>query len=233
VPACFTVLDAWQGGATSRLPGQLRRLRVHGLTAVMHGRTDELLRLLDAGISPAGIIDRWASGPLDHLAKMDDPLALLPRLLAAGLELNARNRNGRTPLGGVLFDGGSAQLVRAMLDAGADPGAVDTMGNSTLHLVRSPDAERIVPWLVAAGVDLDAYNEYGRTPLMTQVIASAPAAALRATLDAGADPGRQDEYEYMTVIDAVEEAGRVDLDFLVSAARAAGARSERDDEESE
>jgi hypothetical protein len=231
VPACFTVAEAWPGSVTERLPGPLRRLRSHAMTAVMHGRTDELRRLLDAGIDPAGVIDRWASDPLDHLAKLDDPVALLPRLLAAGLDINGRNGKGRTPLGSVLFDGGSAELVRAMLDAGADPAVTDGMGNSALHLLRCAGAERIVPWLVSAGVSLDAYNEYGRTPLITQVLAMAPVAAVRATLAAGADPARKDEYEYLTVIDAAEMAGREDLDFLVRAARAAGARSERDDEE--
>src|SRR5690606_29277206 len=114
----------------------------------------ELTRLLDAGVHPAGITDRWHSDPLHHVSKMDDPLSLLPRLLAAGLDINRRNGKGRTPLGSVLFDGGTAALVRALLDAGADPTVIDGMGNSTLHLLRSAEAREIVPWLVAAGVSL-------------------------------------------------------------------------------
>lgn len=254
VPACFTVTDTWRGKLTDRLPGPLRRLRSHAMRTVMHGRSDELRRLLDAGVDPVGIVDRWASNPLDHLAKFgsgsslagaepepddslrklrewDDPLELLPLLLAAGLDINARNSKGRTPLGGVLFDGGSAALVRAMLDAGADPTAVDEMRNSTLHLLRSAEADAIVPWLVAAGVSLDATNEYGRTPLLTQILAMAPAATIRATLAAGADIKLKGEYDDLSVVEAIEEVERHDLDFLVDAARAGGVSSDQDEDD--
>lgn len=226
VPACFTVRDGWLGRSTDRLPGALRRLRGHAVRALMHGRDDELHRLLDAGVDPAGIIDRWASNPLHHLAKLNDPLAFLPRFLAAGLDINGRNHKDRTPLASVLFDGAPANLVRAMLDAGANPTALDGTGNSVLHLLRSVEADQIVPWLVAAGVSLDAYNQDGRTPLMTQVLALAPPEAIRATLAAGADLIRKDEFDYSSVLDAVAIVRRTDLGFLVGTAEARGVKVE-------
>jgi len=220
VPACFAVGEAWPGRRPGRLPKALRRLRSHALHVVMHGRGDELHRLLDAGIDPAGLRDRWAGNLLHHLAKLDDPLPFLPRLLAAGLDINERNQRSRTPLVSVLFDGGPATLVRAMLEAGADPTVVDDMGNSTLHLLRTADADLIVPWLVAAGVSLEGYNEDGRTPLMAQILAMAPPATIRAMLAAGADLTRRDKWDYDSVLDVVALAQRTDLDFLVDAALA-------------
>jgi hypothetical protein len=232
VPACVTVTDTWRGTETGRLPAALRQLRFHALASTLHGDAGGLLRVVDAGVDPAGLRDRWRRGPLHHLAKLgaDDDPALLSRLLAAGLDINERDLKGRTPLGWVLFDGGSARLVRAMLDAGADPLALDEMNDSTLHLVRSTDGATIVPWLVAAGVDLNAHDEYGRTPIMTQIISDAPVETIRATHEAGADLTVTDQWTEVGLVELVEDSGRRDLAFLLDAAKAAGAASTEEDE---
>lgn len=226
VPRCFTVAESWQGRVGDRLPRRLRELRHQVLSAIAHGDIDELNRWLDLGIDPAGIRDRWNRGPLHLLAKVTSGgpsgSALLGRLLASGLDINGKDGKGRGPLGCVLFDGGSAELVRAMLDAGADPTAADDMGSTALHLLRSVDGATIVPWLVGAGVGLEQRDEYGRTPLLTQVLSDAPAETIRATLDAGADPGVSDEYTEQGISDLVTYSRRDDLDFLLDAARALG-----------
>ncbi len=218
VPGCFTVTETWRGSVASRLPRVLRELRAHALATLMHGAGEEFARLLDDGVDPAGIRDRWRRGPLHQLAKVDGE-SLLSRLLDAGMDINERDGKGRTPLAQVLFDGGSAGLVRAMLDAGADPTATDDTSCTMLHLLRSSDAERIVPWLVGAGVDPNAYDSYGRTPLMSQIRCSAPAVVMRATLAAGADPAATDEYTEEPVVSVIGEMDRDDLDFLAAAAR--------------
>ena len=69
---------------------------------------------------------------------------------------------------------------------------------------------------------LEQRDEYGRTPLLTQVLSDAPAETIRATLDAGADPGVSDEYTEQGISDLVTYSRRDDLDFLVDAARALG-----------
>jgi hypothetical protein len=215
VPRCFTVTESWQGTMSGRLPRAMRELRHHGMTAIQHGDTDELLRLLELGVDPIGIRDRWERGPLHHLAKVDGERMLGP-LLAAGLDINAKDAKGRGALSSVLFDGGSARLVRAMLDAGADPAAVDTLGDTALHLLRSTEATTILPWLLAAGLGLETRDEYGRTPLMTQVLSAAPPETIRSTVEAGADPRAKDEYTEQTIAEMVEYSGRDDLDFLVA-----------------
>ncbi|MFC7485066.1 ankyrin repeat domain-containing protein [Luedemannella flava] len=122
VPGCFTVAETWQGSTTARLPRALRELRSHALTALAHGNADEFTHLLDVGVDPVGVRDRWNRGPLHKLAKLHgDQEALLKRLLAAGMDINGRDGKERTPLAAALFDGASADLARAMLDAGADP----------------------------------------------------------------------------------------------------------------
>jgi ankyrin repeat protein len=53
-----------------------------------------------------------------------DGEAVPHRLLASGLDINARDKDGLTPLALALMGRGSASLIRAMLDASADPLAV-------------------------------------------------------------------------------------------------------------
>jgi hypothetical protein len=121
---CVSAVDAWSRNprrvvygqrASDELPAELARLRTHAVLAQYHGDTDELVRLLDAGIDPHGI--RAADGgPLHRLSRVDGVLA---RLLAAGLDINEVNERGDTPLRRALMDEASDDLIRAMVAAGA------------------------------------------------------------------------------------------------------------------
>ncbi|GIJ67120.1 ankyrin repeat domain-containing protein [Virgisporangium ochraceum] len=217
VPRCFTVTETWRAPTATRLPRRLRELRRDGLAMIVNGDTDAFVRLLDAGVDPAGIRDRRRRTPL-HLAAHLDSADLVRRLVAAGLDVNGGDAVGRTPLCSVLFDGGSAPLVRALLDAGADPARTDDLGCSALHLLRSPDAATILPWLLDAGLGLEHADEYGRTPLMAQVIAMAPPGTVRAMLNAGADPRASDEYSDLSIAELIDPNSYDDLDFLRVAA---------------
>ena len=122
VPTCVTVVDTW----LRRHPGKparfLRDLRRHTQLVMLHGRVDELLRLLDSGLDPALIRDDRGRGLLHHLAKLDNAVPALTRLLAEGLDINARDDRDATPLQHVRYQRGSAELIAAMIDAGAiDP----------------------------------------------------------------------------------------------------------------
>lgn len=222
VPRCFTVTETWQGTGSGRLPRKLARLRSEALRAIEHGDTGAFLGLLDRGVDPAGVRNRRGRTALHLLAHLDGPgvdtAALVRRLLATGLDVDVKDVIGRTPLGAVLFDGASAALVRALLDAGANATHIDDMGDTPLHLVRSLDAAAIVPLLVKAGGDLEATDEYGRTPLMTQIISQAPPEAVRAMIDAGADIFAADEYSEMSIGDLIDDhTDHDDLSFLVAA----------------
>ena len=219
VPRCFTVTESWRGADTGPTPRALRTLRRDASAAIAHGDTDAFLTLLDQGVDPAGIRNRRRRTPLHLAAHLSgDPATLVRRLVGAGLDVDAKDAIGRTPLGTVLFDGGSAALVRALLDAGADPTRLDDMGCSPAHLLRSADADTILPWLLDAGVDLEATDEYGRTPLMAQVISLAPPATMHAMLKCGADPRAVEEYSEQSIADMIDEDGFDDLGFLVAAA---------------
>jgi ankyrin repeat protein len=147
---------------------------------------------------------------LGHLSSV----ALLHRLLATGVDVNAPSRLGRTPLGWALFDGAPAAIVEGLLDAGADPTVVDDAGQGVLHLLRAADAPAYLPRLLAAGLDLEARERRGFTPLHRLLLGDAPTAAIRALWQAGADPSARTGRDGRSATELARDLKRGDLRFL-------------------
>lgn len=131
VAGCFAVEQTWASGS-GRLPKALRAQRQDLFLRAQHGDTHGVLHLLDAGMDPRV---RDASGrSLLHVLHLLDHELLLPRLLSAGLDLEARDRRDRTPLFVAVNDGGSRALVEDLLAAGA---RVDVEDQSELSLAQT------------------------------------------------------------------------------------------------
>ncbi|WP_116245800.1 ankyrin repeat domain-containing protein [Nocardiopsis sp. FIRDI 009] len=119
---CFAAREAWRTGR-GRLPRALRAQRRDLLRRIQHGDVPGVLRLLDAGVDPC-VCDRLGRTPL-HLLYRIDHEDLLPRLLAAGLDIEALDEEERTPLFTAIAEHGSERLVRDLVEAGA---RVDVIG---------------------------------------------------------------------------------------------------------
>ncbi|MEU4035466.1 ankyrin repeat domain-containing protein [Streptomyces collinus] len=133
VAGCFAVEQTWTSGA-GRLPKALRAQRQELFLRAQHGDTPGVLELLDAGVDPRV---RDATGrTLLHVLNQLDHEALLPRLLAAGLDLEARDQRERTPLFVAVNDLGSTALVKALVAAGARLDVADASELSLAQLVR-------------------------------------------------------------------------------------------------
>ncbi|MEU7470765.1 ankyrin repeat domain-containing protein [Streptomyces sp. NPDC044984] len=133
VAGCFAVEQTWASG-DGRLPKALRAQRQDLFLRAQHGDTHGVLELLDAGVDPRA---RDASGrSLLHVLHLLDHEPLLPRLLAAGLDLEARDQRDRTPLFVAVNDGGSRALVEALLAVGARIDVEDQMELSLAQVVR-------------------------------------------------------------------------------------------------
>ncbi|MEV6327749.1 ankyrin repeat domain-containing protein [Streptomyces sp. NPDC051909] len=133
ISGCFATQLAWTTGE-GRLPRALQAQRRELFEYVQHGDIPAVMALLDAGWDPH-VRDRRGRGLL-HLLHLLDHRELLPRLLAAGLDLNARDRAGVTPLQVAVAQQGSPALVRDLLDAGARIDVVDEMGLSLAQVIR-------------------------------------------------------------------------------------------------
>ncbi|WP_067832395.1 ankyrin repeat domain-containing protein [Actinomadura kijaniata] len=134
--ACLAVLDAWTTGE-GKLPAKLREIRLDLFRRVHAGDTESVLALLDAGFDPH-VRDAQRRTLLHHVHRVDHRM-LLPRLLAAGLDVNAEDGAGRTPLMPAVGDHGSPDVVRALLEAGARVDVADHLGNTLSVLIRGRD----------------------------------------------------------------------------------------------
>ncbi|MBD0711149.1 MULTISPECIES: ankyrin repeat domain-containing protein [unclassified Streptomyces] len=132
ISGCFATQAAWADG--ERLPRGLTEQRNALFLHAQHGDAPAVLALLDAGTDPF-VRDRRKRGLL-HVLPLLDHRELLPRLLAAGLDLEAKDRSDHTPLQCAVHEGGSADLVGDLLAAGARIDVVDETELSLAQVIR-------------------------------------------------------------------------------------------------
>ena len=112
---CFQAVHAWTTGS-GPLRSELKALRDDLFERALQGDTPGVLGLLDAGFDPA--VRARGGRTLLHFLPHLDHRVLLPRLVAAGLDLDARDEKGVTPL---MVAARSPELVDGLLAAGATP----------------------------------------------------------------------------------------------------------------
>ncbi|WP_433208287.1 ankyrin repeat domain-containing protein [Dactylosporangium sp. CS-047395] len=126
VHGCFAAEWGWTVRSV-RLPKRLEAQRRDLLLCMLHGDLAGVTARLDAGLDPR-VRDPDGRSLLHLLPCVDWRPGwpdLLRRLLAAGLPIDDRDHLGRTPLHAAVQDDGSAELIRALLAAGADRNGVD------------------------------------------------------------------------------------------------------------
>jgi ankyrin repeat protein len=90
---------------------------------------------------------------------------------------------------------GHTDVVRALVEAGADVTGVDSTGINLLHWAAITNRASMIPILAKAGVPINAIDDVGYTPLMyAATVDEGDVETLRALLAAGAKPTvRNDE----------------------------------------
>jgi len=83
-------------------------------------------------------------------------------LLSHGADVNAVDKDGRTPLH-YAAEGGCAEAVKKLLELGADVYAIDSRGQTALHYAVKSLNKDVVELVLHAGVN--AKDAHGETPL--------------------------------------------------------------------
>ena len=140
----------------------------------------------------------FSAAALVDAVRNRDSLAL-SLLLDAGVEVN-------TPVGGqtalmVAVESGASQMVRDLIEVGADVSATDSHGNTVIHAARN---EESVGLLVERGASVNALNALGETALWRSVAKLRNRGLAEALLDAGARPDLAPLYESTELAYALE-----------------------------
>ncbi|CAM9547216.1 unnamed protein product, partial [Choristocarpus tenellus] len=83
--------------------------------------------------------------------------------ISAKGDLNCRGKNDMTPLHLASFNG-LTEIVRILLEGGADPNSVDEDRDTPLHYACSSGSGEIIALLLAKGADPSSVDGLGRTP---------------------------------------------------------------------
>jgi hypothetical protein len=124
-----------------------------------------------------GAIGRWiiAGDSALHLAAAAYNFEAAKMLIAAGADVNARNRHGHTPLQSAAVGNpnspawnpqAQAEMIAALVTAGADPNGTDKRGVTPLHVAVRTRSATAVRALLAAGADPAQPNGNGSTPML-------------------------------------------------------------------
>jgi ankyrin repeat protein len=155
--------------------------------------TDVIKKLLARGADPNQVFDKKppqiqtqgtvtvqpGATPFYRAVKAAD-LTVIRMLLEKGANAGIAIKNGGTPL--MLAAGGGparaqeeevvdkagladpVEVIKTILDAGADVNAVNDQQNSALHLAALKANDKVVQYLVSRGAKLDLKNKLGKTP---------------------------------------------------------------------
>lgn len=157
--------------------------------------------LLLRGADP-NVRDAHGQTPL-HIALKDEGEKAVKSLLThPGLDVNAANPAGETPLMLAALRG-RLDWAQELAKRGA---AINREGWTPLHYACSGPDDGMVAWLIAQGAELDARSPNGSTPLMLAAGYGGISSAER-LLKAGADATLRNE-QGLSAADFAERAGR-------------------------
>ena len=106
-------------------------------------------------------------------------------LKKGGIQLDKRDAQGATAL---YYAGakGSKDIVKLLLDAGADAAIADNQSRTALHMAAQSGNKEIIRLLCDGGADLNATDNEGKTPLI-YAAKNGRSEACRFLLELGAD----------------------------------------------
>lgn len=151
--------------------------------------------LIKAGADPKALAPGDENVAPIHVASGAGNAELVSRLIGLGVDINSATDDGHTPLmhacmnstGSPIKKAQMKAVVKALLDAGADPKAGTDRNVTALMYAAKGDSTELVGLLLAAGADVNATVKSGDTPLIAAAFSSSDPEMVRLLLAAGAD----------------------------------------------
>jgi len=124
---------------------------------------------------------------MEECAKKGPNLNLINDLILLGANLDWQDEKyGKTSLHWATQYWGNVEIVRMLIDAGADVNLKDNNGDTPLHVAAKYGRVEIVRILINARANLDVQNNHDETPVHYAAMNGNPGIA-RMLIDAGAD----------------------------------------------
>ena len=148
--------------------GPARRV---GLLAAMIGSRNPAL--LEYVCQRLDTVRQFAGRTLLHVAAGKGELRIVKALLKAGADADARSTGGHTPLYDAANQSGTADVVRALVSAGAN-----VIGSGALHMAARRGNVEVAEALLEAGAEINARDGKGDTPLQRAINCRKPKVAV-------------------------------------------------------
>jgi hypothetical protein len=136
-------------------------------------------------------------------------------LVARGEDVNAKERDGTTPLF-IAVENGNIEMVRLLLDFGAKVNARNAERETPLMKIDEDANVELVELLLRSGAKVNAVSSAGNTPLILAAEYSAPE-VLQALIDAGAEIDAQNEEGESALMKAADNESLEKVRALINA----------------
>ena len=155
-------------------------------------------------------------------------LKQLQKFISAGVDVNAKGKGkfGVTPLHHATFHNGSIEVIKELINAGADVNAQDNYDKTPLHMaVEQNRSIEVIKELIKAGADVNAKNEDSETPLHMATEQNRSIEVVKELIKAGADVNARVnarmEFPFLNLskagadVNAEDEQGETPYDYLL------------------
>ncbi|KAN0012094.1 hypothetical protein ACTFIU_000317 [Dictyostelium citrinum] len=131
--------------------------------AIINGNFEDVKKMIDSGNVNLEEGDFGGLHPLHFAARMGN-IAIGQYLLDKGVDINAENNYGSTPILEAVRRG-EVEFVKFLISRGANLSIGDIDDNTPLHLAVMCEDGELIPILLEAGSPLDAKNKDDETPI--------------------------------------------------------------------
>lgn len=137
---------------------------------------------------------RTSDSEVIHGAVIRRDVEAIDNMLLAGHELDARDKEGRTPLFYAARDG-DVLIAAKLLDNGSTVNARDKNGETPLHFAARGYQPEVAEFLIQRGADIEAEDLHGNTPLWRAVFESkGKGGVIEVLVSSGADNNHKNSH---------------------------------------